>query len=142
MKCDHSPHSKHWFTTSFLPLEEGAGKQCSECDHSPPSEHRFPAPSNQCLEVDHSQVLRASGATSEPIKPWPCRRRAMDQAEESQPRRRCGQACGLLAWSAQVAVNNLAALIPATVALSRAVDSNSSALLPGVDGGERTGRGV
>ena len=25
------PNSKHWFTTSFLPLEEGAGKRCSEC---------------------------------------------------------------------------------------------------------------
>ena len=24
-------NSKHWFTTSFLPLEEGAGKRCSEC---------------------------------------------------------------------------------------------------------------
>ena len=24
------PNSKHWFTTSFLPLEEGAGKRCSE----------------------------------------------------------------------------------------------------------------
>ena len=23
-------NSKHWFTTSFLPLEEGAGKRCSE----------------------------------------------------------------------------------------------------------------
>ena len=66
----------------------------------------------------------------------------MDQAEESQPKPSCGQTCGLLAWSAQVAVNKLAALIPATVALSRAVDRHSSALLPGVDGGERTGRGV
>ena len=26
-----SPNSKHWFTTSFLPLEEGAGKRCSVC---------------------------------------------------------------------------------------------------------------
>ena len=24
-------NSKHWFTTSFLLLEEGAGKRCSEC---------------------------------------------------------------------------------------------------------------
>ena len=24
-------HSKHWFTTAFLPLEEGDGKRCSEC---------------------------------------------------------------------------------------------------------------
>ena len=35
------PNSKHWFTTSFLqPLEEGAGKRCSECAFEPVSKKK------------------------------------------------------------------------------------------------------
>ena len=31
---EYSASSKHWFTTSSLPLEDGAGKRCSECEYT------------------------------------------------------------------------------------------------------------